>query len=117
MDESLRSLIEGSLAAQERATLLHTQLRLAQEAYNDASNQQRDEVTNLSHALANRVAVYGDNLVRVVMNSSTGYPEVSLIPLVHVLKAAPPKSVEPPAAKPPVPPPSHGTTTPKAGKK
>lgn len=128
MEESLRALIEGALAAQARADIAHQQLIVAERAHSEAMSQLRTEVANLDHALANRIAIYGDSVVRLSLTDRyMNIKEVVLIPLVQVLKAAPPTTppVEQPAipksqpAPPPntVPPPSHGTSPPRTGKR
>ncbi len=122
MEEQLRALIEGALAAQDRERIANEQLRVAERAHAEAVNQLRTEIANLDHTLSNRVAVYGDSIVRLTGGPGpNGIREIILIPLVQVLKAAPPTPpVEQPVtpkSQPPVPPPSHSTNPPRAGKR
>lgn len=122
MEESLRALIEGALAAQKRADIAFETLRAAERARDEAVSQLRTEVANLDHAIGSRIAIYGDNVVRLAMIdvNGTGIRSVMLIPLVQVLKAAPPeKPVEPlpVAPKQPATPPSSGGAVSKFAKR
>lgn len=119
MEEALRALIEGALAAQSREEVAREQLRVAERAHSEAVSQLRTEVANLDHALSNRIAIYGDNIVRLTGGpGASGIREIVLVPLVHVLKAAPPAKPQSPTPPPnTVPPPSHSTNPPRAGKR
>lgn len=119
MEEALRALIEGALAAQAREEVAREQLRVAERAHSEALAQLRTEIANLDHTVANRVVMYGDHIVRVGGSvSAMGMKEVVLIPIVQVLKAAPPAKSQSPAPPPnTVPPPPPNTNPPRAGRK